>query len=178
MSKNLNRGISILVVIGIVAILVVVVGSGIFAWQYYSKIPNVQTADWKTYSNTQYGFQFQYPSNFNVSEQSKYNGGINVAIGIDKSSNEHMPGLGITVDKNYPGSIDNGNLVDINVVSFTHSGGLNPNGMNVYSEYYEINRNNMVYSIHIGQDLSFGDPLQKDVIDIMTKIIQTFKFTD
>jgi hypothetical protein len=31
---------------------------------------NNQTADWKTYTSTQYGFKFQYPSNWTVNNQS------------------------------------------------------------------------------------------------------------
>lgn len=135
-----------------------------------------QTVGWKTYTNTKYGFEIKYPSNFSINKKVDNNGGINVGVGPSSSRDEKIPGLLIKVHKNYPGSIGKGNLVDINEVLFTHSGGLYPDGMNVYSEYYEVIRNNMVYSIHIGQDLSFGDPLRKDVIGDMTKIIQSFKF--
>lgn len=46
MFKNLNRGISVPLVIGIIAVLVIVIGGGIFAWQYLgkpTKVPETET---------------------------------------------------------------------------------------------------------------------------------------
>lgn len=33
---------------------------------------NTDTSDWKTYTNTQYGFSFDYPSNYNLSELTEF----------------------------------------------------------------------------------------------------------
>ncbi|OHA46951.1 MAG: hypothetical protein A2541_01655 [Candidatus Taylorbacteria bacterium RIFOXYD2_FULL_36_9] len=142
---------------------------------YFSIVtPIDQTVGWKTYTNTQYGFEIKYPKDFTVSEQLTGNGS-NVVIGFSNQSNVSME---ISADSPAVASASNeSNLVSINGFTFTHSGGLYPNGMNVYSEYYKIIKSNTKYSIHIGQDLSFGDALQKDVIATMTKITQSFKFT-
>ena len=60
--------------IAIIVIVAVVLFGGVFEWQYFS-VPETpvaiqpqtiqnQTAGWKMYTNTQYGFSFQYPTNF------------------------------------------------------------------------------------------------------------------
>ena len=39
--------------------------------------PADQTADWKTYTNTQYGFEFKYPSNYQVENPANFTGNAN-----------------------------------------------------------------------------------------------------
>lgn len=55
-------------IIIIVAVAVIAFG-GVFAYQYFTKFQtpnsNIQTAGWKTYTNTEYGFEMKYPGNFN-----------------------------------------------------------------------------------------------------------------
>lgn len=72
----------------IVLIIVVLIAVGYFGWTYLGKsktetittpatttttpaIAPVSTADWKTYTNTNYGFSLKYPSTYNVKEESK-----------------------------------------------------------------------------------------------------------
>jgi hypothetical protein len=64
--KQIPTWVGILIII----IFAVVIFGGVFAYQYFFvKLPTVvespqtqnQTAGWKTYSNTQYGFEFKYP---------------------------------------------------------------------------------------------------------------------
>jgi len=90
MFKNSNRGVSTLIVIGIIAVLVVVVGGGIFGYQYISSQKNnkqsenqqqnqntnqnqtqnaseltiTQTAGWKTYTDQKNRFSIKYPADW------------------------------------------------------------------------------------------------------------------
>jgi len=65
MQKKILFGIIIIVVVALIAL------GGFFAYQYFSvKNPNVQnpnaqneTAGWKTYSDKNWGIEFEYPSN-------------------------------------------------------------------------------------------------------------------
>ncbi len=69
--KN-QKGFSILAVVLILVLAVILVVAGYFAYKYFNtqkeqaQIPeqNIsnQTANWKTYTNTDYGFEFQYPA--------------------------------------------------------------------------------------------------------------------
>ena len=69
MFKYQNRGISTLVAIGIIAVLIVVVGGGIFAYQYFtskignSSIPSATTAG-ILYINKIEGYQIKLPSDW------------------------------------------------------------------------------------------------------------------
>jgi len=68
--------------IGIIIIIVaaVVIFGGVFAYQYLvaqenQQINNIQpisqTAGWKIYTNTKYGFEFKYPSNYQISDKTE-----------------------------------------------------------------------------------------------------------
>lgn len=67
------RQTTLIGIIIIVAVAVVLFG-GLLAYQYFTnpnlKIqnPTTQTADWKTYTNTQYGFELKYPSSWSLFE--------------------------------------------------------------------------------------------------------------
>ncbi len=55
--------------IWIVIILIVLVGGGIFAWQYFrtpEKEIGDETADWKTYRNEEYGFEIKHPEDWHL----------------------------------------------------------------------------------------------------------------
>jgi len=68
-----EKGISTLWGIVIIVVIAIILFGGVFAWQYFTakSQPGVQspqnqnqTAVWKTYTNTQYGFSFNYPSDW------------------------------------------------------------------------------------------------------------------
>jgi len=66
----------ILISVIIIFILLIVSAGGYFAYQKYF-ITNNQTvknkaAGWKTYTNSQYGYQIKYPNDFQVSERPDY----------------------------------------------------------------------------------------------------------
>ena len=79
--KN-QKGISTLIGLIIIIAIAVLSFGGVFAYQYFKKsqIPitndqqnsNVQnqneTAGWKTYTNSEYGFEFKYPKDVNLKE--------------------------------------------------------------------------------------------------------------
>ena len=66
--------------IGIIVALAVIVGAGVIAYQYQwqgaeeeapaqIETPENETAGWKMYSNTQYGFSFEYPSSWKLTPE-------------------------------------------------------------------------------------------------------------
>src|SRR3989344_4858057 len=87
MFKYSNRSI-VFIAIGIIAVLVVVVGSGILAYQYYyipkqeTKNSTIETelAGWKTYTNMEYGFEFKYPSSWSNLSENKTNNGVELSL--------------------------------------------------------------------------------------------------
>jgi hypothetical protein len=73
--NKFNKGVSTLVAIIIIIVVAVVLFGGVFVYQYYFGNPNfkiqslkqvqnsnVQTAAWKTFTNTKYGIEIKYPS--------------------------------------------------------------------------------------------------------------------
>jgi|SRR3989344_1803176 len=75
MFRYLNHRISILVSVAIIIAVVTFAFGGFFIYQHYLNSqtpminvqnPNIQTADWKTYKNTIYGYSLKYPTNWEV----------------------------------------------------------------------------------------------------------------
>ena len=74
-----EKGISTLVGIIIIVVVALILFGGIFAWQYYfvktnnqsfvaSAPQDLRTTGWKTYTNTEYGFQMKYPEDLKIEE--------------------------------------------------------------------------------------------------------------
>ena len=62
----INNGFSKILVL---IILIILIGGGYFGWQYFGAPKEEvkdETADWKTYRNEEYGFEFKYPENLNT----------------------------------------------------------------------------------------------------------------
>jgi hypothetical protein len=75
MSQNIGfQFLKVFIVVLIIIVLITVVIGGIFIWQYSvlqnnptNSLPALNqqaTEDWKTYTNTEYGFEFKYPENY------------------------------------------------------------------------------------------------------------------
>lgn len=121
----MQKRISTLAGIVIIAIAAVVIFGGIFAWQYISKsqIPtpntqsnlnvqnqNTETADWKTYKNDEYGFEIKYPKEFtgSVSEIAR-----SVGVLLYGENSEKL-GIKLNLNKNFDKDalVPNRNSVD------------------------------------------------------------------
>ncbi len=97
-----QKGISTLVGIIIIVIVAVVLVGGTFVWQYFitesqqtdqttdSPVQSRQaTEDWKTYKNSEYGFEIKYPSGYSPLE-------VNNTIHFPKNNEETNWGITIT----------------------------------------------------------------------------------
>lgn len=63
---NNQKGLAPIIII---VVLAAIIGGGVFAWQKFGTSKQElkdETADWQTYTNEQYGFEFKYPSNLIV----------------------------------------------------------------------------------------------------------------
>jgi len=81
----------------IIVLFTVIVFGGVFVWQYFFvKLPAVvevtkvqsKTAGWKTYTNSQYGFEFKYPESFGSFTDYKYAAGLgshNILTGLSSN---------------------------------------------------------------------------------------------
>jgi len=102
----------------ITLVIVLIVAGGAFGaiWWWGSRSSQVavpsatpdQTADWKTYTNTQYGFEFKYPSSIYFSSEglSKDGGYIIIFVG-DKQIGELGPFFQIQIEKTNLDNLDN-----------------------------------------------------------------------
>lgn len=80
-----------------IIILVILVALGIYVGYTFAIKSNVpqtgqqvtenQTADWKTYMNSQYGFEFTYPKDWKISEH-KIQNGLSIKLFPDPNSNK------------------------------------------------------------------------------------------
>ncbi len=104
--KNLQKGFVVPLIIAIIAVLAI--GGGIYYSKNKSKISSntsqgvvKETADWKTYSNNKYGFEFKYPPTWYMSE----NGALTL---YDRMVGPALPAVNKTIgfspnrDKTYP----------------------------------------------------------------------------
>ena len=83
--------------IWILIIFIVFVAGGIFAWQYLGapeEKTKDETADWKTYTNTTYGYLIKYPSNLFTQDETN---GVNFIEEKWRGQEVHYPFIGIEI---------------------------------------------------------------------------------
>ena len=54
-----------------IIVIIILLAGGFFAWQYFGvpgKEAGDETANWKTYTNNQYGFKIKYPKDWDVKD--------------------------------------------------------------------------------------------------------------
>lgn len=76
--NTFNKGIAPIIVIIIIVAIAIIGGGAVFYYtrevqpttqmQQNTETENNQTADWKTYTNTQYEFEFQYPKGWIIND--------------------------------------------------------------------------------------------------------------
>jgi|GEM_PF-4976011 len=84
--KNNKKGFASVVLIGVV---VLVLALGGYVWSKKSKESNTSaSANWKTYKNDTFGFEFEYPANLTIDEdKSNYRGKPSVNVWVDTVNN-------------------------------------------------------------------------------------------
>lgn len=123
--------------------------------------PSPTSLDWKTYKNEQYGYEFRYPNNYSVFDQSlpKLN---RIFVGIDIGH----PTLIISEPNNYAEFLSRqktpSNFKIDNIETYIEKG----------EDYVDYNfvKNGQVYNISIDKSGQYSDNINQ--------ILSTFKFTD
>lgn len=207
MFKHLNRRISTPISMGIICALAIIVGGGVLTYQYFIvknsewiNPPANQVDDWKTYTNSQYGFEFKYPKGWVTNE------GVGPTVSVWSSEKKRQESINAIIpiypefSVNYK-DIDSFKIFakvllgkDINsvkdfvssnfyrfatteIAGKTAYAGITVANRAVYSVYVEYN--NGVYVLSTGNlDESFQDPNSPRLDKDIQGIISTFKFTD
>lgn len=127
------------------------------------------TANWKTYTNTQYGFSFKYPEN-GVIKDANYTGSLSSVV-LSNTDN-----IDITFYVNKDDYAFTG--LDKSPIN-TKVGGINaslvsvPTGQNPAQELVLIKNNDLYYTIQF----VWGEDTNKELLDTFNQILSTFKFS-
>lgn len=135
---------------------------------YFSIVaPTNQTAGWKTYTNTEYGFEIKYPSDYIVEKNILSNNTANLVFCSDEFSGQQADGR-LGCDLKQGGNVS---YVD-GVIYLFMSPNLNRGNEDNFNGYHYLGSNYIgrYYYLYPFDKL----PLQKATID---KMISTFKFT-
>lgn len=183
MNKKFAITAIILILIAIIAY------AGIWYWQKQQVaqqvVPTVtprvidETADWKTYTNTQYGFEFRYPSNWNfvnelgticLRENGKhYPIEEGEVCGVSVFAYKTNPNQTSTADLIKNRTHDNPNLKVYNI----QVSGINATRIMGYGDETYFDYKGNTYSISSQYDV-LNLPNLKNILD---QILSTFKFT-
>lgn len=160
MQKKVLFGIIIIVIVAIIAL------GGLFAYKYFVPLAQNKIAGWKTYTNTQYEYQINYPTNAKAEQD--VGGGITLQY---ENGVIEICSVGVGACGNVPGIA--GNEIKtitrkVNIDGKTYNiGGWIYEG----SEYLHLSLpENMSVSLNIpGKNI--------DVENNLLKMLSTFKFT-
>ena len=173
-----------LIIIGIIILLAIISG-GAFLWMQKPKTPiiNDQTADWKTYKNAEYGFEFKYPDGA-LDGKLLYpvNGQTDCKIGSNPG--ENFLSLPIISDGN-----DNSGPINMRIICKSYNS-LFPESKLTSIKVGNSSGYESFYSIHTTDAVDITDfvpmqdrvleihfPVEYDYMPIARKILSTFKFT-
>jgi hypothetical protein len=144
------------------------------------------TSGWKTYTNSQYGFSFRYPNNWNKYEQncSFVQGCVPVSLGdnqqvqiigvgildnIDPDNFSSISNFEIWHNKNFASNgLISSNFSQVNQLKFIQT--KEADGINSEGDYVYLSSNNIVIVI-------FSDNNNTESENILNSILSTFKFT-
>jgi len=181
-----QKGVSTLVGIIIIVVVAVVLFGGVFAYQYFTaqtqpvvqnqQVQNNQTAGWKTYTNTQYGFDVKYPPILTVSE-------IQESIAFANLSAINSQGSGIAF------SVVKGNVLELKTPALANledKGEITIGGYSAKKVFRPLGPTNrttgtILYYVS-GKDISimyqlYTSDFHKISESDMDIILSTFKFT-
>jgi len=189
---------------------ILIVGFGIYFFLYKTDVKNqvndTESANgdvsaWKTYSNSKYGFEFKYPSNYyltgqgelfseNDSDLEKQNDGISadaqrIRIGYSLATSQSAEGarkLAITTtDSGYRKANEaSEKIVEINgikaVVYFSHLDYLTSGKYNLHASFYDGQLNSIYFGLD-GDWETLKEAEASNLNDVLIQILSTFKFT-
>jgi len=139
--------------------------------------PTDATANWKTYTNTKYGFELQYPKDFILNNKTD---GMSLSSGQECNSitgawPTNCLTYALIIQKDKIGGVDQ-DKTTMQVAGYladrgTLKGGMNDNMEQIYVQFY---KNNNWYISYITYNVS-----QKSLADsTLNKILSTFKFSN
>jgi hypothetical protein len=180
-----QKGISTLTGIIIIVVVAVVLFGGVFAYQYFAtkSKPKVvqtqtQTAGWKTYTNTQYGFKFSVPEWVD-----KYNSGS----GIYDAYNIIGIGVGVLSKNQSMQDYINQSLISQGIIDRSSSKNIVIDGRNgIRVDYESISSPASGLQTDIYVPLNSGNILYMGISDeifnqgdtnALNKFLENFKFT-
>ena len=172
----------------IILILIVIVLAGAAYWYWGDEIKLIlQTRDWKTYHNNEFGFEFKYPQEFKTEEfnyeldEEQSNRGVELKsdeleIGLSINNTVYIGGAPtITISQE---EIMLNNIKATKFITFGHQG--IPYGTWVLTYNFEVNGNK--YRLGTTKEGYFDgetekrDTISKNTEALIEQIISTFKF--
>jgi len=191
----------------ILIVAIAILFGGVFAWRYFlvkpiptPQMPTNQTAGWKTYTNTDYGFEIKYPSYFNLGQTGRPDLGVKLinnkkdlniswlALGLNSGIKGDIlyddATAGISVDNN----LDNGGIIKIwdssnkNITSKTYETVGAPSRMPSIETIIKYGNSSITLTLYGKKETNLQKIKTNDFSDytdlesISNQVLSTFKF--